>query len=229
MLLALPYLHYMEGLSKEGLVRGIRRLAFGVLFMLGLLNPIAQAAPGYVDGNDVPVWQICPITNISAIASQNKVGFFTDPSTSYPKTGDVGYVRAVGSNISPCTNDTIGFDFFLPDGATLAIDSTNRVRCYAIKFTTPETALMNLQANIDAAFGASSSFKALTDQDRQKLYEAFVLMATLPLLGYTVATEQNDTRLLETYREVAGVALESALGVRPDRLRFTATGLELRR
>lgn len=118
-------------------MRGIRRLAFGVLFVLGLLNPIAQAAPGYVDGNDVPVWQICPITNISAIASQNKVGFFTDPSTSYPKTGDVGYVRAVGSNISPCTNDTIGFDFFLPDGATLAIDSTNRVRCYAIKFTTP--------------------------------------------------------------------------------------------
>lgn len=118
-------------------MQGIRRLAFGVLFVLGLLNPIAQAAPGYVDGNDVPVWQICPITNISAIASQNKVGFFTDPSTSYPKTGDVGYVRAVGSNISPCTNDTIGFDFFLPDGATLAIDSTNRVRCYAIKFTTP--------------------------------------------------------------------------------------------
>lgn len=117
-------------------MQGIRRLAFGVLFVLGLLNPIAQAAPGYVDGNDVPVWQICPITN-SAIASQNKVGFFTDPSTSYPKTGDVGYVRAVGSNISPCTNDTIGFDFFLPDGATLAIDSTNRVRCYAIKFTTP--------------------------------------------------------------------------------------------
>lgn len=137
MLLALPCLHYPEGLSKEGLVRGIRRLAFGVLFMLGLLNPIAQAAPGYVDGNDVPVWQICSIIGTSAIASQNKVGFFTDPSTSYPKTGDVGYVRAVGSNISPCTNDTIGFDFFLPDGATLAIDSTNRVRCYAIKFTTP--------------------------------------------------------------------------------------------
>lgn len=103
--------------------------------------------------------------------------------------------------------------------------------CYMVHYgeEPSEIALMNLQANTDAAFGASSSFKALTDQDRQKLYEAFVLMATLPLLGYTVATEQNDTQLLETYREVAGVALESALGVRPDRLRFTATGLELRR
>lgn len=118
-------------------MQGMRRLAFGVLLVLGFMSTVALAAPAYLDGNDVAVWQICPITNNSAIASQNKVGFFTDPSTSYPKTGDVGYVRAVGSNISPCTNDTIGFDFFLPDGATLAIDSTNRVRCYAIRFTTP--------------------------------------------------------------------------------------------
>jgi hypothetical protein len=103
--------------------------------------------------------------------------------------------------------------------------------CYMVYYgeEPSETALMNLQANSDAAFGASSAFKALKDQDRQKLYEAFVLMATLPLLGYTVATEQNDAQLLETYREVAGVALESALGVRPERLKFTATGLELRR
>ncbi len=108
-----------------------------LLLIFGFMSTVTLAAPGYVDGNDVAVWQICPITNISAIASQNKVGFFTDPSTSYPKTGDVGYIRAVGSNISPCSNDTIGFDFFLPDGATLAIDATNPVRCYAIKFTTP--------------------------------------------------------------------------------------------
>lgn len=91
-----------------------------------------------------------------------------------------------------------------------------------------EAALMNLQANSDAAFGGSAAFKALSAQDRQKLYETFVLMATLPLMGYVVATEQNDKELLETYREIAGVALESALGVRPERLRFTATGLEIR-
>jgi len=105
--------------------------------MLGLLGTNAQAAPGYVDGNLASVSQICPITNLGAIASQNFVGFYADPNVPYPKTGDVGYVRAVGANVSPCTNDTIGFDFFLPDGATLAIDSTNPVRCYAIKFTNP--------------------------------------------------------------------------------------------
>ncbi|GEM82919.1 InlB B-repeat-containing protein [Meiothermus hypogaeus] len=118
-------------------MQGMRMLALGILLMLGLFGTNAQAAPGYVDGNFASVRQICAITNLEAIASQNFVGFYADPSVPYPKTGDVGYVRAVGSNVSPCTNDTIGFDFFLPDGATLAIDSTNRVRCYAIKFTTP--------------------------------------------------------------------------------------------
>ncbi len=117
-------------------MQGMRMLALGIL-LLGLYGTYAQAAPGYVDGNLASVSQICPITNFAAIASQNFVGFFADPSAPYPKTGDVGYVRAVGSNVSPCTNDVIGFDFFLPDGATLAIDSTNPVRCYAIKFTTP--------------------------------------------------------------------------------------------
>lgn len=115
----------------------MRRLAYGVLLALGFMGTVALAAPTYLDGNNVAVWQICPITNISAIASQNRVGFFADPSTPFPKTGDVAYVRAVSSNVSPCSNDAIGFDFFLPDGATLAIDSTNRVRCYAIKFTVP--------------------------------------------------------------------------------------------
>ncbi|MCF4970653.1 DUF6683 family protein [Nostoc sp. CMAA1605] len=102
--------------------------------------------------------------------------------------------------------------------------------CYMVYYgeEPSEAALMNLQANSDAAFGASSAFQALNSQERQKLYETFVLMATLPLAGYTVATEQNDQELLNTYREIAGVALETALGVRPDRLRFTATGLELR-
>lgn len=102
--------------------------------------------------------------------------------------------------------------------------------CYLVHYgeEPTEAALLNLQANTDAAFGASETFRRLSNSERQRMYEAFVLMATLPLLGYTVAVQENDPKLLETYREIAGVALESALGVRPDRLKFTPTGLELR-
>lgn len=102
--------------------------------------------------------------------------------------------------------------------------------CYMVHYgeEPTETALMNLQANTDAAFGASATFKNLNNLERQKFYEAFVLMATLPLMGYTVAVEQKDQALLDTYREIAGVALETALGVRPEKLKFTDIGLERR-
>ncbi|MCS7067996.1 DUF6683 family protein [Meiothermus sp.] len=102
--------------------------------------------------------------------------------------------------------------------------------CYLVHYgeEPTEAALLNLQANTDAAFGASEAFRRLTDGERQRMYEAFVLMATLPLLGYTVAVQENDPKLLEDYREIAGVALEATLGVRPERLKFTPTGLELR-
>jgi hypothetical protein len=92
----------------------------------------------------------------------------------------------------------------------------------------PEAALLTLQAKVDAAFGESAEFKKLSDKERQQLYETMVLMATLPLAGYAVAKETHDDALLQTYRGVAATALEVTLGVRPDRLHFTADSLELR-
>ena len=100
--------------------------------------------------------------------------------------------------------------------------------CYTVHYGSEptETALMNLQAKTDLAL--ADSLKGKSDRERQTLYEALVLMATLPLMGYTVAADEKDQALMDNYREIAGVALESALGVRPDRLKFTATGLEMR-
>jgi hypothetical protein len=100
--------------------------------------------------------------------------------------------------------------------------------CYMVHYgeEPSEAALMNLQAKTDMALG--ESLKGKPDRERQTLYEALVLMATLPLMGYTVAAEEKDQALMDTYREIAGVALESALGIRPERLKFTATGLEMR-
>jgi hypothetical protein len=92
----------------------------------------------------------------------------------------------------------------------------------------PEAALLTLQAKVDAAFGESADFKKLSDKERQQLYETMVLMATLPLAGYAVAKETHDDALLQTYRGVAATALEVTLGVRPEKLTFTADSLELR-
>jgi hypothetical protein len=63
-----------------------------------------------------------------------QAGFFADLNEPFPKTGDLGYVRAIAANVSPCWNDTIGFDFFLPDGASLAISQATPVYCFATRF-----------------------------------------------------------------------------------------------
>jgi len=61
-----------------------------------------------------------------------------------------------------------------------------------------------LQASVDEVFGSTPEFKKASDKERQTLYEPFVLLATLPLVGYSVAIEQNDAELLKTYQQIAG-------------------------
>lgn len=91
-----------------------------------------------------------------------------------------------------------------------------------------EASLDALQASVDEVFGTSADFKKASDKERQTLYELFVLLATLPLAGYSVATEQHDAELLHSYRQIAGGLLEAVFRVKPERLKFTATGLSLR-
>ncbi|PZA07322.1 hypothetical protein DNA98_08990 [Meiothermus sp. Pnk-1] len=91
-----------------------------------------------------------------------------------------------------------------------------------------EQALLGLWRVVEEAFGGSPEFKKATGPERQRLYELFVLMATLPLAGYSVATQENDAALMKTYQEIAGGLLSVVLGVKPEQLRFTDRGLEVR-
>lgn len=91
-----------------------------------------------------------------------------------------------------------------------------------------EASLEALQASVDEVFGSSPEFKQASQKERQTLYELFVLLATLPLAGYSVATEQNDAELMKSYQQIAGGLLEVVLGVKPERVKFTATGLVIR-
>ncbi|GIW34849.1 hypothetical protein [Meiothermus sp.] len=116
-------------------MQGMRRLAVGILLMLGLLGSNALAARAFFDSNFVSVSTICPVTGNMVVATQNTVGYFTDPNEPYPKTGDLAYVRASSTNVSPCTNDAVGFDFFLPEGASFAVSNQHPVYCYLIRLS----------------------------------------------------------------------------------------------
>ncbi len=105
-------------------------LAIIVVLLLAFGVSPAQAQRAFFDSSFESVGSICLVTNNIVIVSQNQVGYFVDPNEPYPKTGDVVYVRALSTNVSPCHIDAVGFDFFFPQNTVFAIDATNQVHCY---------------------------------------------------------------------------------------------------
>jgi len=116
-----------------------------LLVLMGLQN--AQAARAYFDGTYQFLGTTCPVTGNVVVVSQNFVGYFTDPAEPYPKTGNIAYVRAVSVNVSGCVNDAVGFDFFLPDGATPAVSASYPVYCYRVRLSDGYTEAFTNDAN----------------------------------------------------------------------------------
>jgi VCBS repeat-containing protein len=108
----------------------MKRLSVLVFFAVALMSarPVS-AQRGYFDGTWTSNYTFCPVTGNLVTVLNTYVGYYTDPNEPYPRTGDLGYVHAVAANVAPCVNDAPGFDFFLPEGATLAISASNPVYC----------------------------------------------------------------------------------------------------
>lgn len=68
-------------------------------------------------------------------------GYWGTTDASFPQVGDVSYVHALGAVVgNPCSGgDVIGFDFFLPVGATPAVTAQNPVRCIATRLSDGHT------------------------------------------------------------------------------------------
>jgi hypothetical protein len=126
----------------------ISRLWFGLLALLTLgTGRQAYAARAYLDSPFQSVQTLCPVTNTAVVVTQTGVGYFTDPAEPFPYTGDVTYVRAFAYNVSGCVNDAVGFEFFLPDGASLAVNTTFPVLCYRGKFDGTSPAVESVPPN----------------------------------------------------------------------------------
>jgi uncharacterized repeat protein (TIGR02543 family) len=107
-----------------------RFVAFMAVWLTVFCFAQVRAQRAYFDGNLQSNGTVCPVSGIIETVLQTRTGYFTDPSEPYPKTGDLAYVHAVATNVSSCVSDAPGFEFFLPDGASFAIDATNQVYCF---------------------------------------------------------------------------------------------------
>lgn len=90
-----------------------------------------------------------------------------------------------------------------------------------------EEAFETLWGAVHQMLAESLDFKRSSHRARQSLYETAVMTASLPLMGYVQAVEEGDSRSAAMYQEFAGQVLSSSLGVPPDEVLFTPTGVSL--
>lgn len=90
-----------------------------------------------------------------------------------------------------------------------------------------EEAFDTLWRAVNQMYAESPDFARSSHRDRQSLYETAVMYATLPLMGYQQALEENDASSANMYRQFSAQVLRSVLGMEPDRIEFTATGVLL--
>ena len=111
--------------------RATPRYLAGLLVLVGLaVGGQAAATPAYLDGALVWNQAICTGTGNSVIGAVSRAGYVVDPAAALPQLGQVTYIHAVVTNINPCGGDVVGFDFFLPPGASFAVSAVNPVQCY---------------------------------------------------------------------------------------------------
>lgn len=75
---------------------------------------------------------------------------------------------------------------------------------------------------------ANPDFRAMSDRDRQKMYETVIIDALRYEAGYDGAVQQGDETAKAAFRQRAGEALTHLLGTSPDKIQLGGAGLVVR-
>ena len=111
--------------------RATPRQLTGLLVIAGLaVGGEAAATPTFVDGTFVETQAICTGTGNTVTGAVSRAGYVVDPVAALPQLGQVTYIHAVATNQNPCGGETVGFEFFLPTGASFAVSAANPVNCF---------------------------------------------------------------------------------------------------
>lgn len=68
---------------------------------------------------------------------------------------------------------------------------------------------------------------AMTDQEKQVMYDTLIAYSGLVLVGHMSAEQNGDANTREIYKTLAGVLVRTVLKTDPETLRFTANGLNV--
>ena len=85
--------------------------------------------------------------------------------------------------------------------------------------------LAALRGKIRAALSSDPKFRALSNEKKQQMSEAMIIMTNFMDLGHTLTIQRKDKENIEKFRKLAGYNLKLMLGVEPERVTFAKTGL----
>lgn len=103
-------------------------LAAAILIFWG---QAAQAQQGWLSGRFGFIPGVACVVFIPETAVTAYAAYWGSATPLFPQTGDVTYVQGVAAVVgNPCSGaDALGFEFFLPEGAELAVSTQTPVRC----------------------------------------------------------------------------------------------------
>lgn len=88
-----------------------------------------------------------------------------------------------------------------------------------------DAATDSLWDGMNAVVNESPEYAALTDRDKQQMYDTLIAFSGLVMVGHMAGKEANDPEARALYRQLAGVMIEMVLKTKPDRVRFVNNAL----
>ncbi|HMS10717.1 MAG TPA: hypothetical protein PKE66_14620 [Pyrinomonadaceae bacterium] len=83
-----------------------------------------------------------------------------------------------------------------------------------------DAAVDKLWDALSAVFEESPELAAMTDREKEEIYDTLIAMSGVPLLGYMQAKETGDREMLASYQQIAGMLIQTVLQVEPGSIRF---------
>lgn len=102
---------------------------------------------------------------------------------------------------------------------------------YSVYFNTeplnPE-AYAALREQVRQAFNEDAEFQRLSDREKQRVHESYAITGAWIDIGESILKRKGDQKGVEQWRQMARQNLQNMLGVAPEQVRFTQTGVEYR-
>lgn len=77
-------------------------------------------------------------------------------------------------------------------------------------------------------FASDAAFQRAADKERQEMFESYAITAIMLIEGYGTAKEKGDKAGMRHYRDMARKSWEDLLGLTPEQVALTSSGIEYR-